>query len=189
MSADAMAGLFRLQIGERISGTAMSVLQYLCYRHDDRKGYAWPGLQRISRDLCMSKGRVFDAIVQLESVGLVRKRTGVGRRSNSYELPWLSVHLLDRESRDPIIWPTPLRSEQPDHKQYRSGNSDHKEIVVVGNPIRSGRETGAVAVGNSRHKNENNKKPPACAEGRAGETDWKSARQQTLDALGLDESV
>ncbi len=57
-----------------IKGSPKAVLMYLANRYNEKEGYAWPSISRISRDTCFSVSTVNRALRSLEQAGLIAIR-------------------------------------------------------------------------------------------------------------------
>jgi len=115
MSKPAVGAFYRLSIRPRMDGTAMYVLYYLAWRHDENCDAARPSIKRIMADLDLNHGPVHDALNRLEGARLIRRKSGKGRgHATRYYLPWLKTHRLDPDSRMPIEWRRENPSAPPD---------------------------------------------------------------------------
>ena len=118
MSVAAVKAFYRLMPKPRVNGTALYVLYHLAWRYSDRTEAAYPSIAGMVRELNLPRQTLLDAIKRLEAARLIsvaRSSTRGRGKTNHYRLPWLSAHLLDPNSTDPIEWRTDISSGGPDH--------------------------------------------------------------------------
>lgn len=81
----------------------MLVLVHICDHHNIDKGYAWPSIDRIAKDIGFKRRATISAIGALAAANLITKDKGHGRgRTTRYRLPWLKTHILKPDSDQPI---------------------------------------------------------------------------------------
>ena len=122
MSDAAVKAFYRLMPKPRVDGTALYVLYHLAWRYNDRTEAAYPSIAGMVRELKLAKQTLLDAIRRLEAARLIsvaRSSTRGRGKTNHYRFPWLSAHLLNPKSTDPIEWRTDKWSGPPDHLETK----------------------------------------------------------------------
>lgn len=77
---------------EKITGAVLRVAVLIWEHMNKERGYAWPSLAYISREMKLNRSIVVRAIKTLDRLGWINRRRGTrGIRSNEYRLSFGSI--------------------------------------------------------------------------------------------------